>query len=56
MEVTRIQDKHNPDKVWVVKKYLCGIFYVNQEVKGRKVYSRDRRMAKGMLTSIGVLA
>lgn len=30
MKVTRIQDKYNPDKVWMIKRYLCGTFYVNQ--------------------------
>lgn len=33
MKVTRIQDKYNPDKVWMIKRYLCGTFYVNQEIK-----------------------
>ena len=35
MKVTRIQDKYNPDKVWMIKRYLCGTFYVNQEIKDR---------------------
>lgn len=43
MKVTRIQDKYNPDKVWMIKRYLCGTFYVNQEIKGQKFYDRDRR-------------
>ena len=55
MKVTRIQDKYNPDKVWMIKRYLCGTFYVNQEIKGQKFYDRDRRMTKRMLVSIGVL-
>lgn len=49
MKVTRIQDKYNPDKVWMIKRYLCGTFYVNQEIKGQKFYDRDRRMTKRML-------
>lgn len=56
MKVTRIQDKYNPDKVWMIKRYLCSTFYVNQEIKGQKFYDRDRRMTKRMLVSIGVLA
>ena len=48
MKVTRIQDKYNPDKVWMIKRYLCGTFYVNQEIKGQKFYDRDRRMTKRM--------
>lgn len=56
MKVTRIQDKYNPDKVWMIKRYLCGTFYVNQEIKVQKFYDRDRRMTKRMLVSIGVLA
>ena len=56
MKVTRIQDKYNPDKVWMIKRYLCGTFYVNQEIKGQKLYDRDGRMTKRMLVSIGVLA
>ena len=56
MQITRIADKWNPEKVWVIKKYFCGTFYVNQEIKGEKFYDRDRRMTKKMLVSIGVLA
>lgn len=41
MKVTRIQDKYNPDKVWMIKRYLCGTFYVNQEIKGENEESGD---------------
>lgn len=37
MKVTRIQDKYNPDKVWMIKRYLCGTFYVNQEINSDEV-------------------
>ena len=56
MKVARIQAKYHPDKVLVVKRYLCGTFYVNQEIKGQRFYERDRRMTKRLLVSIGVLA
>lgn len=56
MKVTRIQDKYNPDKVWMIKRYLCGTFYVNQEIKGDELYfpkteniiapARNRRIKK----------
>lgn len=56
MQETRVRDKWNPDKVWIVKRYMCGVFYVNQEIKGQKFYQRDRRMTKKLLVSIGILA
>lgn len=56
MKVARIQDKYNPDKVWVIKQYFCGTFYVNQEIKGQTFYGRDRRMTKRMLVSIGIMS
>ena len=47
MKVTRIQDKYNPDKVWMIKRYLCGTFYVNQEInrdrKGTGTYQQGLR-------------
>lgn len=43
MKVTRIQDKYNPDKVWMIKRYLCGTFYVNQEIKE---VEQDEQMKK----------
>lgn len=56
MKVTRIQDKYNPDKVWMIKRYLCGTFYVNQEIKGQKFYDRDRRMTTGTVAKITHIA
>lgn len=55
MKTMRIQDQYNPDKVWLIRRYTGGNYYVNQEVKGMKMYSRDRRMTARLLKSIGVL-
>lgn len=55
MKVTRIQDKYNPDKVWMIKRYLCGTFYVNQEIKQdmrRKADIAFREMESEMLKVI----
>lgn len=46
MTITRIQDKYNPNKVWIVKRYKCGHYYVNQEICGRLFYHRFTRMKK----------
>lgn len=50
----RIVDRYNQDKVWMIKRYRSGNFYVNQEIKGNKIYNRDVRMTKQMLTDIGI--
>lgn len=34
----RIEDKYNASKVWIIKRYDSGNYYLNQEVKGRKQY------------------
>jgi|GEM_PF-4751446 len=42
--ITRITDPFNPSKVWVVKHYGCGNYYVNQEVCGRQFNHRYVRV------------
>lgn len=55
MEVIKIQDRFNPDKIWVLRRYTSGNYYVNQEIKGQRMYNKDRRMTAKFLKSIGVL-
>lgn len=54
MQVVRILDKFNLDKVWIVKRYSCGTFYVNQEIKGKRFNRRATRMTKQALNEIGI--
>lgn len=52
IEITRIIDKWNNQKVWLVKHYADGHYTVNQEVNSRILYSRFRRMTKMQLEAI----
>lgn len=38
MRIFRITDRHNPDKVWLIKRYPSGNYYINQEICGRTFY------------------
>lgn len=49
---TRIIDKWNNRKVWLVKHYADGHCTVNQEVNSRILYSRFQRMTKMQLEAI----
>ena len=52
MEVIRIQDFFNPDKVWVIKKTICRHYFLNQEICGRMFNSRFVRVSKKHIESI----
>lgn len=36
MTIKRIIDRYNSRKVWIIKRYKCGHYYLNQEICGRK--------------------
>ncbi len=38
MNITRITDRYNPAKVWLIKRYPSGNYYINQEICGRTFY------------------
>ena len=48
----RVYDRHNRGKVWIIKRYRCGHYYVNQEICGRLFYPRFQRMTKRYINSI----
>ena len=52
MDITRITDTYNPNKVWVIKRTKCGHYYVNQEIYGRKFYSAFQRTTKRYIKEI----
>lgn len=47
----RIQDPHNPRKVWLVKKYQCYHYYLQKEICGRPWHT-FQRMPKWLLNQI----
>jgi hypothetical protein len=55
ISITRIQDKWNPSKVWVIRKYKCGHFTANQDICGNRFYKRNNRISKKRMASIGLL-
>lgn len=48
-ETWEVQDKYNPAKTWVIKRYDSGNYYVNQKIHGRMFYSRFSRVTKRSL-------
>lgn len=54
MIIVEVQDKHNPAKVWVIKKTTCNHYYVNQKIHGKLFYSKFSRMRKKSLLDIGL--
>lgn len=52
VETTRIIDKYNNRKVWLVKHYADGHYTVNQEIDSHILYSRFQRMTKMQLEAI----
>lgn len=52
MEIKRIQDKFNKNKIWIIKKYKCGHYYLNQEIYGISYYHGFQRVTKKYLKQI----
>ena len=52
MTTTRKPDKWNPSKIWIIKRYSCGHYTINQEIKGRLFYNRFHRVRKSHIEAI----
>jgi hypothetical protein len=52
MREIEIQDKYNPDKVWLVKKYGCGHYHLNQKIKDNIFYKGYIRVTQKHLCDI----
>ncbi len=54
MNITRVQDRWNDKKVWLIKRYRSGNYYINQEICGRTFYDGFvRTTAKHLVEIIG---
>lgn len=51
MTIQNIQGKYNKAKIWHVKRYACGAYYITQSVAGKKLYPYTR-MTKKRIVSI----
>lgn len=54
MSIIEIVDKYNPDKIWIVKRYKSGNYYINQKIKGNKFYKSFQRSTAKSLRDIGL--
>jgi hypothetical protein len=52
MNKTKVQDKYNKDKMWLIKMYEGGGIYYNQENKGKKLNRKYQRTTKKWLKDI----
>lgn len=50
--IQNIQDKYNKAKIWHVKRYACGAYYITQSVAGKKLYPYTRMTKKRI---VGIL-
>ena len=50
--IVRLQDKWNSNKVWIIKRYADGHFYLNQEINGKLFYSRWARTSRSYLEKL----
>lgn len=55
IKVIRVQDKYNPCKVWLVKRYSNGTYYFNQEIKGYAHNKKYQRTTKRHLEDVGII-
>jgi len=55
VSIQRITDQYNPLKVWVIKRYQCGHYHVNQEIAGRLFYKKFSHMNKQSINEIGLM-
>lgn len=55
MSIIRVTDQWNQNKVWVIKRYACGHYYVEQEIKGRRFGTRAIRTTKYFLQEVGLV-
>lgn len=39
MPTTQIPDRFNPNKVWLIKRYSSGNYYINQKICGKTFYN-----------------
>ena len=54
MNITRVQDRYNSQKVWLIKRYRSGNYYLNQQICGRTFYDGFvRTTAKHLAGIIG---
>lgn len=52
MKVIRIPDRFNSRKVWVVKRYKSGNYYLNQEICSQTFYNGFVRVTRKFLAEI----
>ena len=55
MKTIKIQDRFNSAKVWVITRYSCGHYWVNQEIHGRRFYAKNTKTkAKSINTVLDI--
>lgn len=56
MDMEKITDKYNVNKVWLIKRYKCGTYYFNQEIAGNVFNKAFIQVTKRYLKNIGIFA
>lgn len=52
MNIIRCIDRWNENKVWIIKHYSDGHYYVNQEIRGKIFYNKFQRSTRRFINSI----
>lgn len=42
-QISRITDRYNTNKVWIIKRYKDGHYYLNQEISHKMFYTKYTR-------------
>lgn len=53
MTIQNIQDKYNKTKVWHIKRYACGAYYITQSIHGKKLYPFTRTTKARIVSILG---
>ena len=51
-----IQDRHNDHKIWLVTRYACGHYYINQSILGAVIYRSYKRVTRQQLFDIASIS
>lgn len=54
MRLEQIEDRYNKNKIWLVKRYDCGKYYINQKICDNIFNKSFTRVTKKYLYNIGI--
>lgn len=56
MKILEFVDMFNSNKIWIVKEYKCGHFYMNQSIGGVIFYKKFVRVNRSWLNQLFLIS